>query len=103
MRNERGGKRPPISGSRSRQVLKTLKAIQIRAKKAGKGKQFLEALRAINDRLRNNPKGFGEPLYRLPSLKLVVYAAVLYPLAVHYGVHQEKPLVFLPWVRDMSY
>jgi UDP-N-acetylglucosamine 2-epimerase len=34
-------------------------------------------------------------LYRLPALKLLVYQVVVSGIVVFYGVHEEKPLVFL--------
>jgi hypothetical protein len=43
------------------------------AVQAGTATQFLSALRQILERLRQDPTNFGEPLYRLPALKLVVY------------------------------
>jgi hypothetical protein len=39
----------------------------------GKGTAFLGVLRQVNDRLSNDPRGFGETLYRLPALKLLVH------------------------------
>ena len=86
----------------SQHNLNILKQIQAEEIKKGKGKQFLDALRALNDRLRNDPKGFGEALYRLPALNQVVYVAVVTPLIVHYGIHEEKPLVFIRWFQATS-
>jgi len=86
----------------SGKVLGELNAIRLRAKKAGKGQRFLAALRAIHDRLQKNPKEFGEPLFRLPALKIVVYVGIVNPLVVQYGVHEEKPLVLLRGINDIS-
>jgi hypothetical protein len=44
----------------SQQVLGLLKQIQSEEIKKGKGKQFLEALLALYDRLRKDPTGFGK-------------------------------------------
>jgi hypothetical protein len=65
----------------------------------GEGPSFLRALRIIHDRLRRDPTRFGEPLYHLRALKLVMYQAVVSPVVVVYVVHEEKPLVFL---RDVK-
>ena len=86
----------------SGKILNDLKAIRAHAKKSGKGQRFLTALKAVYDRLQKDPKVFGERLYRLPALRLVVYVGIVNPLVVHYGVHEEKPLVFLRNVSDMS-
>jgi hypothetical protein len=81
----------------SQQVLDLLKQIQAEEIDKGQGKPFLDAVRAMYDRLRTDPEGFGVQLYRLPVLKLVVYTATVAPLAVQYAVHEEKPLVFIRW------
>jgi hypothetical protein len=86
----------------SKRVLNILKDLQERATESGRGEQFQAALQAMYDRLRKNPKGFGEPLYRIPALKLVVYLGVVNPVALQYAVHDEKPLVFLKWAEDIS-
>jgi hypothetical protein len=68
----------------------------------GKGKPFLAALRKIHERLRHDPLSFGEPLYHLPSLQLVVYKGIVSPLVVDYGVHEEKALVIIRGVKILS-
>ncbi len=68
----------------------------------GNGERFIQALRALYDRLRNDPNGFGEPLYRLPALKMVVHLGILARLVVHYGVHEDKPLVFIKSVDRLN-
>lgn len=72
------------------------------AVEAGKGQSFLTTLRAVVDLLRRDPHSFGEPLYRLPALKLLVYQAVMAPLVVDYAVHEEQPLVFIRGIRVLS-
>jgi hypothetical protein len=68
----------------------------------GLGAAFLEKLRIVNDRLRNDPHGFGEALYRLPALKLQIYQGVVIPLVVTFGIHDELPLVFVRVVKLLS-
>ncbi|MBI2804630.1 MAG: hypothetical protein HYX68_06555 [Planctomycetes bacterium] len=70
--------------------------------KQGKGEVFLQVLRNLNDRLRKDPRGFGERLYRLPALKLVVYQAIMIPLVVTYGVHDDLPIVFVNVAKLLS-
>jgi hypothetical protein len=79
-----------------------LRQRHLEAVQAGKGKQFLSALRQIVERLRKDPLAFGEPLYRLPALKLVVRQGVVLPLAVDYAVHEDRPLVFIRGFKILS-
>ena len=72
------------------------------AAQAGKGKKFLAALRQILGRLRDEPLVFGEPLYRLPALRLLVRQAVVLPLVVDYAVHEERRLVFVRGFKVLS-
>ena len=68
----------------------------------GRGPSFLTALRAVVEKLRREPRTFGDPLYRLPALKLLVYHGMIAPLIVDYGVHDELALVFISGVRMLS-
>ena len=68
----------------------------------GKGSAFLSSLRKINARLRKDPRGFGESLYRLPALKLLVHQGIISPLVVTFGVHDELPIVFVHVVKLLS-
>jgi hypothetical protein len=65
-------------------------------------KRLLAALRTIVERLQRQPHTFGEPLYRLPALRLMVYQAAVAPLIVVYGVHEEQPHVFIRSVQTLS-
>jgi hypothetical protein len=82
-------------------VRKHLKSLAAAATAAGRGPAFAAAFAALYDRLRKDPKNVGEALYRLPALKLTVYLGVVSPLAVHYAVHDDKPLVILKWAQDL--
>jgi hypothetical protein len=68
----------------------------------GMGGDFLRALAKINARLRKAPREFGESLYRLPALKLVVYQAIIDRVVATYGVHDELPIVFVHVVNLLS-
>lgn len=68
----------------------------------GQGTIFLEILHKVNDRLRTDPRSFGEMLYRLPALKLSVYQGIILPLVVTYGVYDELPLVFVRVVKLLA-
>lgn len=68
----------------------------------GTGGTFLAALRQIVERLHQDPLTFGEPLYRLPALRLQVRQAVVLPLVVDYAVHEDQPLVFIRGFKVLS-
>jgi hypothetical protein len=76
-------------------VRAALKDLRIKAIRKGIGREFLLALRTIDERLRSDPLGFGDPWYRLPASKLRVMTRVVSPLVVGYAVHGEKSLVFV--------
>ena len=72
------------------------------AAQAGRGKQFMAALRHIIERLKKDPLEFGEPLYSLPALRLLVRQGMVLPLLVDYAVHQDRPLVFVRGFKVFS-
>lgn len=79
----------------SAQAKKTVKQLHLQALQAGKSKEYLQSLRYVYERLRRDPLDFGEPLYRLPVLKMTVYLASAARMVVDYAVHEEQPLVFV--------
>ncbi|HEV3203340.1 MAG TPA: hypothetical protein VGY77_03105 [Gemmataceae bacterium] len=86
----------------SEHTREVLKQRQREASEAGVGDQFLAALRLIWERLRFDPVTFGEPQFRLPALNLLVCQAVVAPLVVDYGVHEERRLVFIRGFKILS-
>jgi hypothetical protein len=54
-----------------------LKQLHLQTRIAGRSKRFLAAVRKIVTKLAQEPLTFGEPLYRLPALRLTVYQAVV--------------------------
>ena len=66
----------------SQQTKSALKQHHLDAAHAGRGKKFVASFRQIVERLRTDPLVFGEPQYRLPSLKLLVRQAVVSPIVV---------------------
>ncbi len=82
----------------SRVIAENLRKIQREANQQGRGKEALEAIEQILDRLQTNPVEFGEPLYALPSLRMQIRQVVVRPLAVSFGVCQDQPLVYLKGV-----
>jgi hypothetical protein len=72
------------------------------AKLRGKGPAFLSALRHIYQRLRNDPHGFGEPMYRLPAIKMLVCTGAYLPVVVDFGIHETEPMVIIRDVRFLE-
>lgn len=83
-------------------ISKALEALQHRAERQGRGKEALAAIQAILRQLQQNPNNVGEPLYRLPGLRMQVRTVVVSPLAVDFGVCEGRPLVFLRGVQLLS-
>jgi hypothetical protein len=79
-----------------------LRSFHTQSMELGKGAPFLIALRQVYYRLHRDPHGFGEALYRLPALKLLVYQGVISPLVVTFGVHEELPLVLIRVVNLLA-
>jgi hypothetical protein len=52
------------------------------AKLQGMGKEYLAALRHIYHRLRHDPHGFGEPLFHLRAVKLLIHTAIHAPFTI---------------------
>jgi hypothetical protein len=83
----------------SKQLADRIDKLHDEAHSAGIGPQFIDALEKIHDGLRAHPRAFGDPLFRLPALKLLVYVRAIHPLVVDYGVHDEQQLVFVKGIR----
>lgn len=101
--SSQGNGQPPRYAVRMSQHHRTL--LQQRHQEAiqtGKGNAFLSAFRQIVARLHQDPLNFGEPLYRLPTLQLLVRQAVVLPLVVDYAVHEDQPLVFIRGFKVLS-
>ncbi len=86
----------------SEQLKNLIRQLYQQAIQRGQRKQFVKSLRTIHDQLQNAPVQFGERLYRLPALKLVVFHAAVSPVVVTYAVHEERRLVFLRSVKVLG-
>lgn len=72
-----------------------IKALGTLAAQAGRTKEFHEALRIVERRLRSAPFDFGERVRDHPNSKLIEHVRMVGPLLVRFAIHTEKPLVFL--------
>jgi hypothetical protein len=86
----------------SEHIKLNLEQLHEQSLEAGTSPAFMTALRQIGQRLQDDPSAFGEPLYRLPALRLQIRQAVILPLVVIYGVHEEEPLVFIRGFKVLS-
>jgi hypothetical protein len=64
--------------------------------------EVLASAKTIIVRLEADPSGFGDPSHRLSALRLLVHTAIVAPLTVTYGVHEDKPLVFISEFKALS-
>jgi hypothetical protein len=76
-----------------------VKELHRAAAAAGRGTQFLTALRQLRDRLRHNAHQCGEPLYQLHALGLIVRIAIEPPIVLHYAVHPQRRIA---WFRTID-
>lgn len=65
----------------------------------GRGKLFANALRKIYNRLHLDPFEFGEPLYKLPMLRLQIRTASILPVVVTYSASNDNPIVMIKNVQ----
>jgi hypothetical protein len=65
----------------------------------GRRDEFLTALREIATRLRDNPIGFGEEVYNLPTLRLTVKVGIVLPVVVEFACYPDRRLVFVRTAR----
>ena len=90
-----GNGRPSFQVVYSELVRQQLKQLLQSPDLAGREEQALKALKAIERRLRKEPRTFGEPEFSLASAQLEVRTAVEPPLAVTWAVHKHKAVVFV--------
>lgn len=95
-----GGRTYRVHGSGA--IAQALREIQRRAARQGRGEEVLSAFRRITHQLQQDPVNLGEPLYRLPALRMQIRSVAIRPLVVDFGVCEDRPLVFLRAVKLLS-
>jgi hypothetical protein len=83
-------------------IAQRLRQIQRQATREGRGEAVLAAFREIIDRLSRAPADFGEPLYRLPVLRMQVRHGAILPLFIDFAVCEDLPLVFIRGIRLLT-
>jgi hypothetical protein len=76
--------------------------LQLQATQEGRGPELLRATRTVAERLQNDPTDFGEPLYRLPALRMQVRCAIVRPLYINFAVCEDRPLVFIKLIKILA-
>lgn len=83
-------------------VIEELKQLQRRAAREGRGEEMLSAFRIMTERLQIDPFEVGEPMYRLPALRMQVRSVAIRPLHVVFAVCEDRPVVFLGLAKLLS-
>jgi hypothetical protein len=83
-------------------VAESIREVHQQATREGRGQAMVDAFRRAVERLRQEPKKFGEGLYRLPALRMQVRTALIRPLALDFAVCLDRPLVFIKGVTLLS-
>ena len=92
----------PYEVHNSGEIARAFLALQRRASRERRGLDLLKATREVYERLTQDPTEFGEPLYRLPNLRMQIRCAAIKPLSLDYAVCEDRPLVFIKAVRLLS-
>lgn len=92
----------PFQLELSAAIAEVIRQLQRRASREGRGKEFLLAMRRVVERLRRDPTDFGEPLYRLPALRMQIRCAAVGLLGLDFGVCEDRPLVFIKSVKLLA-
>lgn len=92
---DREGRQQPWEVHASGAIVNELRRLQRQAARERRGRQMLVALRHIYQQLQDDPTVVGEPLYRLPAMRMQVRTVVVRPLALDFAICEDQPLVFI--------
>jgi hypothetical protein len=82
----------PYQVSYSERVLQRIRELAAEATQRGDGEQFAAALKEFHRRLCIYPQ-FGDPILDLVSERGQIYNGIIRPLALRYGVYEDRRLV----------
>jgi hypothetical protein len=86
----------------SPKIAQQVRGLHRRAAREGVGRAFVTTFQTLVFRLRSAPDDFGEPMYRLPALRMQIRCAVVPPLIVHFGVCEDRPTVYVKGVDSLT-
>ena len=79
-----------------------LRRIEERAKELGILDRILADYKEIESRLNSDPRTFGNLSHQFQQMKMQAYVGIAIPIVVHYGVHDEAPVVIVRDVKVLS-
>jgi hypothetical protein len=82
-------------------VAQDLKVLYKRAKEAGLGDAYIDAIRFAVHRMSNDPLGFGELIKRKPKSGLLIHVRIVKPLRFEFAIHEESHNVLIQRVQLM--
>lgn len=83
----------------STDIARAFLRLQEQAVEEGRGEELLEATRTVAERLKSEPMELGEPLYRLPAMRMQVRGVLVRPLYVSFAVCEDRPVVYIKDVK----
>ncbi len=83
-------------------IKESIRRLRSQAPQDGRFPAFREALKQIVEKLESLPLEAGEPVYPLHGMQLQLRTIVIRPIAVRYGVHQDRPLVVIQSVQLLA-
>jgi hypothetical protein len=90
-----GNGNPEFRVDFSGQVFEEIADLKREAEERGAGLAFRSSWQQIVDRLKHDPKNFGEQIRKLDKMKLIVNVGSVYPLTVRFAYHQIQTLVYI--------
>jgi hypothetical protein len=78
-----------------------IRELNRQANRNGQGKAFIASLKQIVHRMESDPARLGEPLYRLPVLRMQVRCVALLPVMVYFAVCEDHAEVIIMNIRLM--
>jgi hypothetical protein len=79
-----------------------IRRVHRRAARQGRGKAVTRAFRRIVQRLEIDPFNVGEPIYRLPSLRMQVRTVIVQPIVVDFAICEDHPHIFIKGRKLLS-
>jgi hypothetical protein len=92
----------PYEVRNSAAITQEFRQLLQKAVEEGRGEEFLRAARQLSQLLRQDPSECGEPLYRLPILRMQVRCVAIRPPYADFAVCEDMPLVFIKAVRLLA-
>jgi hypothetical protein len=83
-------------------VAQSIRQVHKQAVREGRGEAMIAAFREGVHRVEKEASRLGEPLYRLPVLRMQIRQVLIRPIAIEFAVCEDRPLVFIKGVTLLS-